>query len=152
MHFQADHAVGILFVAIGGIAVYLGFDYGFGDMSEMGPGALPVLLGTVLFLFGIALIIQTTLANAGSSGTSIMPREEVRPFLAVLAALLSFGLLIDHVGLRPGVLSLIGIGWLADKRSRLKELPFLVTAIVAIIIGIFYFGLGIPFHLVDWSV
>ncbi|MCK8778771.1 tripartite tricarboxylate transporter TctB family protein [Rhizobium sp. NTR19] len=152
MHFQADHAVGILFVAIGGIAVYLGFDYGFGDMSEMGPGALPVLLGTVLFLFGIALIVQTTLANAGSSGTSIMPREEVRPFLAVLAALLAFGLLIDHVGLLPSVLALIGIGWLADKRSRLKELPILVTAIVAIIIGIFYFGLGIPFHLVDWSV
>ncbi|WP_117195619.1 tripartite tricarboxylate transporter TctB family protein [Rhizobium terrae] len=151
MTFHADHAVGILFVGIGGIAVYLGLDYGFGSLSEMGPGALPVLLGTTLFIFGVALILQTTMANAGAAATALIPRGEIRPFLTILAALLVFGLLIDRLGLLPGVAALVGIGWLADKRGRARELPILVLAIVAVILGIFHIGLGIPFHLFDWS-
>ncbi|WP_172746459.1 tripartite tricarboxylate transporter TctB family protein [Neorhizobium sp. T25_13] len=152
MTFHADHAVGILFAATGGIAVYLGLDYGFGELSEMGPGALPVLLGTTLFVFGITLLMKATLANAGAAAIALIPREEIRPFLAILAALFAFSLLIDRVGLLPSVAAVIGLGWLADKRGRLKELPALTLAIVAIILGIFHFGLGIPFHLFDWSI
>lgn len=152
MTFHADHAVGILFVAAGGIAVYLGLDYGFGDLSEMGPGALPVLLGATLFVFGIALLAQATMAKAGATAIALIPPEEVRPFLSILAAIFAFGLLIDRAGLLPSIVALIGLGWLADRRSRLNELPILILAIVAIIVGIFYFGLGIPFHLIDWSI
>lgn len=152
MTFHADHAVGILFIAVGGVAVYLGVDYGFGSLSEMGPGALPVLLGATLFVFGIALLLQASLAGEDGTTIALMPREEVRPFVAILAALLAFGLLIDRLGLLPSVAALIGIGWLADKRGRLRELPLLVLAIVAILVGIFYFGLGIPFHLLNWSI
>lgn len=152
MKFHADHAVGILFVAVGGVAVYLGVDYGFGSFSEMGPGALPVLLGTTLAVFGIALLLQASLAGEGITTIALMPREEIRPFVTILAALLAFGLLIDRLGLLPSVVALIGIGWLADKRGRLKELPVLVLSILAIIVGIFYFGLGIPFHLFNWSI
>lgn len=152
MKFHADHAVGALFVVTGGIAVYLGFEYGFGDLSEMGPGALPVLLGTILFLFGTALLVQATMATEVASMTALIPRAEIRPFLAILAALLAFGLLIERVGLLPSMVALIGIGWLADKRGRLKELPFIAAAIIGFVLVIFYLGLGIPFHLIDWSI
>jgi hypothetical protein len=149
--FSADHAVAVLFVAIGGIAVYLGMDYGFGSLSEMGPGALPVLLGFVLSIFGIALLGQTIIADAASVAMTLIPRQEIRPFLAILAALLAFGLLIDHLGLLPSTAALIGVGWLADRRGRKKELPVLMVTIIAVIVGIFYVGLGIPFRLIDWS-
>ncbi len=152
MNFHADHAVGILFIAVGGIAVYLGVGYGFGSLAEMGPGALPLLLGATLSAFGVALLLQTRLADAGRTAIALMPREEIRPFLAILAALLAFGLLIDRVGLIPSLIALVSIGWLADSRGRLKELPFLLLVIAAIVVAIFYFGLGIPFRLFDWSI
>jgi hypothetical protein len=152
MKFNADHAIGILFAGVGGIAVYLGTDYGFGSLSEMGPGALPVLLGAVLFIFGAALLVQATVASEGAASIAMIPQQEIRPFLAVLAALLAFSLLIERVGLLPSVAALIGIGWLADKRGRLRELPVLALFILAIIIAIFYVGLGIPFYLFGWSI
>ena len=152
MSFHADHAVGILFVAVGGIAAYLGIGYGFGSLADMGPGALPVLLGATLSLFGGALLLQAGFLHEERTATELMPREERRPFLAILAALLAFGLLIARVGLLPSLVALVAVGWLADSRGRLKELPLLLLAIAAIIVAIFYFGLGIPFHLLDWSI
>src|SRR3546814_1652434 len=117
----------------------------------MGPGGLPVLLGAVLFVFGIVLLARSVTAQTKADIVTLMPREEIRPFLAILAALLAFGLLVDRIGLLPSALALICIGWLADKRGRLKELPVLVIAIMAITVGIFYFGLGIPFYLLTWA-
>ncbi|MBP1846395.1 hypothetical protein J2046_004670 [Rhizobium petrolearium] len=152
MKFHADHAVGVLFIAAGGVAAYLGVDYGFGSLSEMGPGALPILLGATLLIFGVALLLQAHLASEGRPSIALMPREELRPFVAILAALFVFGLLVDSAGLLPGLFALVCIGWLADRRGRLKELPLLLLAIGAIIVAIFYFGLGIPFHLLDWSI
>ncbi|WP_416798675.1 tripartite tricarboxylate transporter TctB family protein [Ciceribacter azotifigens] len=152
MRFHADHAVGVLFIAVGGIAVYLGVGYGFGSLAELGPGALPILLGATLLMFGVALLLQAHFADEGRKAIALMPREEIRPFLAILAALLAFGLLIDRVGLLASLVALVAIGWLADKRGRLTELPLLLLAIAAIVVAIFYVGLGIPFHLIDWSI
>ena len=151
MNLHADDAVGVMFTAVGGIAVYLGVGYGFGSLAEMGPGALPILLGATLLAFGVALLLQARFTDARRVAVALMPREEIRPFLAILAALLAFGLLIDRIGLIPSLVALIAIGWLADGRGRLKELPFLLLAITVIVIAIFYFGLGIPFHLFGWS-
>jgi len=55
---RADDAVGVMFALVGSIAVYLGVDYGFGSLADMGPGALPIILGATLLAFGFALLRQ----------------------------------------------------------------------------------------------
>lgn len=149
---RADDAVGVMFALVGSIAVYLGVDYGFGSLADMGPGALPIILGATLLAFGFALLLKARGAEAKRTAIALIPREEIRPFLVILAALLAFGLLIDRIRLIPSLIALVAIGWLADSRGRLKELPFLLLIIAAIVVAIFYFGLGIPFHLFDWSI
>ena len=68
----------------------------------------------------------------------------------ILAAILAFGLLIDHVGLLPSLAALVGISWFADSGGRKREMLAVLVAVVVLIVAIFYFGLGIPFRLVAW--
>jgi hypothetical protein len=68
----------------------------------------------------------------------------------ILAAILAFGLLIDRVGLIPSLVALVGISWFAESGGRKREMLTVLLVVIAMIIAIFYFGLGIPFRLVSW--
>lgn len=152
MKLDTDHAVGALFVTAGATAAFLGVGYGLGTPGEMGAGALPALLGSTLVLFGIVLLVRSPEARQGAVSIASFARRERRPLVFVLGALLAFGLLVPRVGLLPGLAALIAIGWFADTRGRLRELPVLGAAVILLILAIFYFGLGIPFRLFDWSI
>lgn len=151
MTIHSDLLAALIFLIFGGVAIAIGYGYGVGTMAALGSGAMPVLVGGGLFVMGIAQLLQTTAARrAGHSFVTAFPRGEKRPLLIILAAILAFGLLIDKLGLLPALIALVGISWFAESGGRKREMMAVLVAVILLIVGIFQFGLGIPFRLVAW--
>ena len=151
MTIHADLLAALIFLIFGAIAVFMGWGYGFGTFSSLGSGAMPVLVGAGLMLMGMAQLAQTAAARrAGARFASAFPASEGRPLILILLSVLAFGLLVDRVGVLPALAALVGISWMADRGGRRRELIAVLAIVAILIVGIFYFGLGIPLRLVTW--
>lgn len=151
MTLNSELLTALIFLVFGAVAVFVGWGYGFGSPSALGSGAMPVLAGGGLFVLGVAQLLRTSAAHrAGERLLTAFPRSELRPLLVILAAILAFGLLIDRVGLVPALIALVGISWFAEIGGRKREMLAVLLVVIAMIIAIFYFGLGIPFRLFSW--
>jgi len=151
MTIHSDLLAALIFLVFGTLALVIGYGYGFGTPAALGSGAMPMLVGAGLCAMGLVQLVQTSAARrAGQQVTSAFSRQEARPLLFILGAILAFGLLIDRLGLLPSLAALVGISWFADQGGRKLELLAVMAAVAALIVAIFYFGLGIPFRLVAW--
>lgn len=151
MTIHSDLLAALIFLVFGTLALAIGYSYGFGTLAALGSGAMPMLVGAGLFAMGLVQLVQTSAARRkGQQVISAFSRRETRPLLFILSAILAFGLLIDRVGLLPSLAALVGISWFADESGRKRELLGVLLAVAALIVAIFYLGLGIPFRLVAW--
>lgn len=119
--------------------------YALGTVTEMGPGMVPTGLGILLAGFGAAILVPAVF-RAGA-----LPRMEWRPFLCVLASLSAFALMVERVGLIPAIYALVFIAMLGDDDYRPVSSLALATILNVIVIGIFVYGLGMPFKLLTWD-
>lgn len=141
----------LIFLVFGAGAVVIGWGYGFGSLNALGAGAMPILAGGGLCALGIAQLVRAIAGQrAGELVADAFSRAELRPVLLVLGAILAFGLLIYPLGLIPALAALVIISWFADSAGRHWELAAVMLIVIAFIIAIFYFGLGIPFRLFAW--
>jgi hypothetical protein len=108
---------GLMMLAIGAFFFAGAFDYGIGTFRRMGPGFVPLVLGAILGLLGLAL--------AGSSCTlgAARFRSEFPPLLprfiiAVVASLSVFALTIERFGLVPAVVLTTAIAACGDREAR----------------------------------
>lgn len=153
MTIHADLLAALIFLVFGAIAVVIGWGYGFGTVSALGSGAMPVLVGGGLMLMGAIQLIQSAAARrAGAEVVSAFSASERRPLVFILLAVLAFGLLVDRVGVLPALAALVCISWLADPGGSWRELLGVLAVVAVLIVGIFYFGLGIPLRLVTWRI
>lgn len=151
MTIHSDLLAALIFLVFGTLALVVGYGYGFGTPAALGSGAMPMLVGAGLCAMGLVQLVQTRAArHTGQQVASAFSRREIRPLLFILCAILAFGLLIDHLGLLPSLAALVGISWFADEGGRKLELLAVLVVVAALIVAIFYFGLGIPFRLVAW--
>lgn len=90
-----DFVSGLLFVALGGAAVWQAQRYQLGTLTDMGPGYFPVVLGTLLLFFGVIALLSAVFAHAATP----IPAVTLRPLLAMTCSILAFALLLDRVGL-----------------------------------------------------
>jgi hypothetical protein len=151
MTIHSDLLSALIFLVFGILAMIMGWGYGFGTLSALGSGAMPMLVGAGLAIMGLLQLAQNRRARlAGAQFISAFPRAEMRPLLFILGSILAFALLIDRFGLLPALAALVGISWFAERGGRNRTLLVVLLVIAALIIGIFYFGLGIRFRLVSW--
>ena len=151
MTLNSELLTAMIFLVFGAVAVFIGWGYGFGSASALGSGAMPMLAGGGLVVLGMVQLLRTNAAHrAGERLLSAFPRSELRPLLVILAAILAFGLLIDGLGLIPALAALVTISWFAEAGGRKREMLVVLLVVIAMIVAIFYFGLGIPFRLFAW--
>jgi putative tricarboxylic transport membrane protein len=113
----------------------------------MGPGMLPLLIGGLLALVGIALAVQSfVLGGEGDETVSLPGLETCRAAFFVLLALLAFGLLIRPLGLFLATVVLVLVASRAEPRYPLLHAALLSLALGAMIVAIFVYGLGLPFR------
>ena len=139
---RRDLLAGLLFLAIGAGAVYVGRDYGMGAVQNMGPGFIPVSLGLMLMVLGLVNCLMAV-RNLGSGET-----VESVPIVAIVlitAAVIIFGLLVERTGLLIASGAVVIISSLA---SRLPLWKIMVSLVVLLTIAacLFVFGMGQPFQ------
>jgi hypothetical protein len=131
-------------IGLGAAAIWIAQDYPFGSLRRMGPGFFPTALGWILVGLG------TVIAAGGVLRGGLLPRPEWRNMIAVLAALLAFALMLERFGLIAAAVALVVIAAAADRSSSLRGTVVLAVCLIAMTVGIFVEGLGMPFRLWKW--
>lgn len=137
-----DFWAGLMFIAFGiGFAV-VGQGYGMGTAVRMGPGYFPTMLGLLLALLGLIILGQSFVVK----GTR-MPNFVLRPVIIVLVAIVLFGALVRSAGLVPAVITLVIVSAFASHEFRWWQAVLLAVGLGAFSVGVFHYGLGLPFKL-----
>lgn len=143
---------GLMFLALGVLAVYLARDYKMGTALEMGPGYFPTWLGYIMMAFGI-VIGALAFKVERDEGEGLGWRDwAFRPWLVTTGAIVVYAVLMDaDVGFVPSLMALVIGSSLAHKDVHWLETLVLAVCVTAGAIGIFSYGIGLPYKLFWWS-
>jgi hypothetical protein len=135
-------SAGVVFAVIGLGAFFWSQDYEIGTATRMGPGYFPALLGIVLAGIGTALIIQGFMAKVADP---IEPRS-LEPLFLVLASVISFGFLVEHVGLVIAVAVSIFLVCFRRALSNPLEVLVMIAALATFcaVVFVHLFEMTIP--------
>jgi hypothetical protein len=140
-----DFFAGVIFLSFGLCAVLVGRDYPMGTALHMGSGYFPFILGALLLILG-AIISIKSLVIAGDAIESI----GLRPLFLVLLAVGAFAVSVDTIGLVAATVLMAVIGAAASPESRWREVVVLTIALLGLAVGVFAYGLGLPFTLLPF--
>lgn len=131
-----DFFGGAILAAIGaGVAVWAALHYDMGTLRRMGPGFFPVVLGVVLS--GLGLVVA--LPALGRS--AVAPKIETSSAVAVLAAILIFAFGLSRLGLAGATMVTVLVATIPAPRKGWIWRIVLATAVTAITVLVFSFGL-----------
>ena len=133
---------GIMFLLIGGVAIYIAQDYPMGSALRMGPGYFPIVLGGILVTFGIWELIIGVLKPDPVKGNWSLRALIILPLSAVI-----FGIIMEKGGFIPAMIVLIYVSALSSKEFRFWEVTALAIGLTAASVGLFIYGLGLPYPL-----
>lgn len=144
MRLTKDLASGIMFIAAGLGAMFIARDYALGNAARMGPGFFPMMLAGAIIFVGAMLMLRSLL---GRDGSKVLAEWKIKPLFFVIAAVLAFGLLVDATGLIVAIAALVVISRFGSKEGGILELGLMVVLLTLLAIGIFIYGLDMPFRL-----
>ncbi|PHK93022.1 hypothetical protein CR162_20810 [Pseudoroseomonas rhizosphaerae] len=136
---------GTLMIAGGAWFSLYALNYNLGTLRRMGPAYFPLGIGVLVVLFGLLLVLPALRRPGG------VPRPELRPFLAICAAVLAFALAVERAGLVPATLVLTALAAWAERAPDLRLTAILGLALSARAVLVFTQGLGIPIPAIRWS-
>lgn len=140
-----DFLSGLMFIVIGLGAIFIARDYPIGSALRMGPGYFPVALGGILFLMGLYVMVQGLIKKEEVKGN-----WSVRALIVLPLAVVIFGLLVERAGFVPALLVLTVISAAAGGEFKWREVLILAAALTAGSVGLFIYGLGMPYPLFWW--
>ena len=141
-----DFWSGVMLIAIGAAALYIGRDYPFGTALRMGAGFFPIVLGAMLVLFGVYFV-----ARGLRSGDRIEGNWSPRALVILPLAFVLFGVLMQHAGFVPALLLLVVGSAMAGTEFRLVEVLVLAVLLTAMCVALFIWALGLPYPLFSGS-
>jgi hypothetical protein len=140
-----DLFAGLLFVIVGSAAAFTAYHYPMGTAARMGPGYFPFLAGCGLALVGVVVAARAVAIR--NDGVGAM---HLKPVILILGAVALFAATIESYGLAVAIMLVVGVGYLANPRPRVLEAALLAVVLTAVSIGIFAYGLKLPFKV--WPV
>lgn len=135
-----DFWAGVVFVFFGSLALVVVRKYPMGKAARMGPGFFPGMVSCLLILFGILIA-----ARGLRIGNEKIGAFSLRPFLLIFGATLAFGLLLQPLGLIAATLVLLFMSALGGWEFRVREGIIFFFLLILLTVGIFVFGLQLPF-------
>ncbi|MBX9811591.1 MAG: tripartite tricarboxylate transporter TctB family protein [Burkholderiales bacterium] len=140
-----DFWAGVMFITFGVIAIVVSQDYPMGTAMRMGPGYFPTYLGAILVVLGAII----------SAFSFTMEGESIKPFAWKPMIMLSlsfvvFGWGIDHIGFVPSLFGLIVFSAAAGRQFKLGEVLILSVVLIVGAVGIFIYGIDLPYPLFWW--
>jgi hypothetical protein len=137
-----DALAGLLFMALGALALALASGYPMGTTMRMGPGYFPSALGGILFLFGVYVA-----ARGVRSGEKVRGAWGWRPLALITLSIVLFGLLLERLGLIPAALLMVFVAAAAGREFRFKEVLVLAVVMTAFSATLFLYFLKLPYPL-----
>jgi hypothetical protein len=137
-----DFLAGLLFLFLGGFAVAVASNYPMGSTMRMGPGYFPTVLGGILCLFGVAVLIRGI-----RSGAQVNGDWGWKPLGLITLSILLFGALVDRLGIIPALVAMFFAAAAAGREFRFKEVLLLTVVMGAFALGVFVYGLKLPYPL-----
>ena len=138
-----DFWTGLLFGGFGlFVAIYAATHYALGTAVRMGPGYFPAWIGGLVALLGLALLVRS-LRFEGPR----LPRFPVRPVIFIVCSSVAFGYLLKPLGLVLATILLVAASAAGGHEFRWREVLPLAVALAIFSVGVFIYGLGLPFPL-----
>lgn len=148
---KRDLYAGGLIALIGAVAILEGADDDIGTMMRMGPGFMPLALGIILVLLGIAIAASGATTPEDSSDSTASARPDWRAWLCIIAGPTLFVLLGEIGGYIPATFVSVFVSALGDRTATLKSAA-LLSACVTVFGGfLFLYVLNVPFPLLRWA-
>jgi hypothetical protein len=139
---------GVLFLAIGCIAVGMAQHYPIGSVSRMGPGYFPLVLGGTLALLGLIFIIRAFLIEStpltGTNFTAIT---------CVLGSASLFAGFLDSLGLAISSLLLIVVAYAGGAEFHVRKVTALAVGLAIFVVVLFavLLRLQVPIGPASWN-
>jgi putative tricarboxylic transport membrane protein len=140
---QREFAAGLIFFSIGAIWLASSLSYRVGTATAMGPGYFPMVVSLILAGLGIGSVIR----SLKFAEPDVMEPWPLVAIALVLGSVVGFGLLLESAGLIAAAAVLILLSCWSRLRARPFETLLLTVALIALVSGIFVFGLGMPVDL-----
>lgn len=152
----SDHwTLGVFCVAVGGVFVWIGRNYAFGSVADMGPGFFPTVVAILLMLNGVIIILwrgrdvgHGLLAEAVDAGATSSVGSILRILVCILGSLLAFALTAEKLGALLASVLVVAIASCAQRGTRPVETAITVVAIAGISTVFFVLVLKIPLPVV----
>ncbi len=130
---QIDFFSGLLFIGFGIVFAWGAASYKIGDAAHMGAGYLPLILGALLIILGIAVTVKALTLQTVEEDK--IGRWAWKPLVCVLGANLAFGVLLcglssiklPAMGLIVAIYGLTIIASLASDRFKIREVLIMAT-------------------------
>ena len=140
-----DLGAACVFFLVGGAGLYFGRDLAFGSPGRMGPGFFPIILSWLILGVG-ALLALRALVLEGQS----VEAPRLSPLLAVSAAILAFGLIVERAGLALAAIAVTFLAALARPGADWRETGLLALGLAVFSVLLFVYGLSQPMAAFPW--
>ena len=144
---RKDFNAGVMYIAIGGFFAGFATNYPMGTAVRMGPAYFPTILGALLAFLGLILVVRSFAVHNSEPPS----KTHWRPLVCIIGAACLFAALIGPAGMVPAAAVMMLLGAFGGWDFRWKEQLTGMIVMPAICVGIFYYGLGLPFKLFPWS-
>lgn len=146
--FNKDRVGAGVLILAGAAVVAQGLSYRMGALTRMGAGFIPVVLGTLLMLVGVAIGVT---AEQGDFGTPESLPTEWRGWLCVLGGVVGFVVFGVYGGLVPATFLSVFIAAMGDRTNSIRDAVLLAVGVTVTGVLIFVYGLSMTFPLFTWG-
>ena len=144
-----DLVAGILMISVGlFVALYASQHYQVGSAARMGPGFFPTMLGAILAALGVVIALLSLRKTVHALQP---PPFTLRPFLAVIAAVALFAVLITRIGLIPTTVLVVMVTASGSDSFQLRRALILGVSLSVIAWLIFSLGLQMTLPAFAWE-
>lgn len=131
---------GLFLIAIALIFGVGAFNYSIGHVARAGPGFFPLLVSSVLFLLGAAMVVRSRFMEPEAIYFN------VKNIVIIMASLAGFALLSRYVNMISGIVFLVFASTLAGTSYSVRRNAIIAAVLVAIAF-VFQVGLGLQLPL-----
>jgi hypothetical protein len=142
-----DFSAGLMFIVVGAMFAIGANQYPMGTAVRMGPAYFPSVLGWILVALGLIVFVRSFYTEDDEA----IRKTNYRPLVLVVGSVFVFGFLLDRGGLVVASFAIVFLSSLGGWDFKWKEQIINAVAMTAVNVGIFYYGLGLPFKLFPWS-
>jgi hypothetical protein len=137
-----DFLAGLLLLTIGASGFFMALDYPFGSALRMGPGYFPRVLAGILMAFGAFILFRSLF-----SAEKVKGKWGWKPLAFITVSLVAFGWTMEKLGFIPALVVMFIVSALGGHEFRWKEVAILTVVMSAFAVGVFVYGLGLPYQL-----